>query len=206
MTAQYQPVRKTIAQIVDHSIKPQARLAGFKKTGLHFHGRNGELVHVITIQLSQYNFGATGGFSVNIGIAFDKLYALRRLPINPKPSAHTCHFHRRIEFFCSDAPDEWHISESTDFEEMTAQLARNFSSVLEALDGVNSISEFLARNWLKTGSDYGLLAQLRYVLGDIVAARQAIQRESEYFADRRGMSVPELIARYHLTLLASDGV
>ncbi|HLY27529.1 MAG TPA: DUF4304 domain-containing protein [Aggregatilineales bacterium] len=194
---QYHSVREIATDIVGKSIKPMAREAGFKKVAFNFYRRIGDLIQVVNIQLNRWNVGTTGGFYVNVGISFDKLRELARRPIDEKPRGWDWDFSRRMEHFCLEAPQEWLIDKNTDVEATAAVLSADFKIILHKLDEITSIQAFIESDLAGVGSGYGLLAKLFYVLDDMPASRHWLQRESAFFADRRGASIPELIERYH---------
>jgi hypothetical protein len=195
------PVRETVAQLIGTSIKPLARSAGFKKVGFNFYRRRGDLIQVVNIQLSQYNYLDVGGFFVNIGIAFDQLRELEGRSIEPNPREYSCHFRRRIRDFCPNAPDMWGIDANINLLHLNDTLTVGFQRVLSELDPIASIPSFLSRNLLRGGSEYGILARLQYVSGNMDEAWQALQTEAACFVDRRGMSLQNLVDRYHLEQL-----
>lgn len=199
-------VRQIVTDLVGRSIKPLAQSSGFKKRGLNFHRRRGDLLQVLNLQLSTFNRAATGGFYINIGIAFDRLMEHDGQAINERLPEYECHFRRRIRDFCPDAPDKWVIDEGTDQQVITNLLAEDFKTVLQELDSITSIPTFLSRSLLHPGTDYGLLARLHYVSGNLSGAWQALGLEAEFFADRQGMSIEHLIGRYHLSQLKTPKI
>jgi hypothetical protein len=59
--------------------------------------------------------------------------------------------------------------------------------------------------WLRVGADLITRAKLRYVGGDYEVALADLRAASEFFSDRRGMSLGELIARCRMSGLGPGG-
>lgn len=62
------------------------KLKDFKKIGNHFHRHEGDIIHCIHFQSSQWNSGATGQFTVNLIITSEPLYKIwtgKSMPKNP---------------------------------------------------------------------------------------------------------------------------
>lgn len=100
------------------------------------------------------------------------------------------------------APARWEVSAITDLEAAAARLSGAIPLLLVDLNGITSIETFLSRAWLKIGADLITRAKLHHLSGDREAALVDLRRASEYFSDRRGMSLDELIARTGMIGLA----
>jgi hypothetical protein len=204
MGQQYQTAKVIITEIVDKSLRPLARSAGFTKSHFNFHRRRGEVVQVMNVQLSQWNFAADGGFFINIGIALDRLCELDGETIQEKPSEVMCHFRPRIAFFCPGAPDQWRISALTNTDEMADRLSTCCVGAIAALDTIDSVSSLLAQAWFRPGADYLLQARLHYVLNQDAEALHYVQLAADFFSDRQNSTVPAIIKRLHLARLDLD--
>ena len=197
--------RDSVNRIIGAGLQGAARTAGFRKTGLNFHRRRGEVVHVLNVQLSRYNHGHDGAFYVNVGLAFDRLWILADRPIPERPPEVQCHFRRRLESLTAGVPPSWQVSATTDTEQVGRALAAGVAQLVGQLDRVDAIPPFLALGWLGAGADYGLSARLHYALGGLEAAERYLRLEAAYFAGRRGASFEELARRYRLTRLREPG-
>jgi hypothetical protein len=190
-----------VKQIVALGITPKAREAGFRKSTFSFYRRRGSVVHVVNVQLSHGNFADQGAFYVNVGLDFDELRVLDKKPISEKPKEYECDLRRRLEHLASDAPSIWNVDSQTDISYIASKLGDHFTKLVALLDPIDSVSAFLEQQWEGTGSHYGLLARMHYVLGDMNKARKLVRKEAAFFRDRPGMSVQNLISRYGMISL-----
>jgi hypothetical protein len=198
----YQRVGKTIKQIVDASIKPLAKSAGFRKKHYTFFRRRESLLQVVNVQSSIYNFGVSGGFFINTGIAVDALRLMEGKPIVEELKEYECHLRHRIEDYFPSAPQEWKITPTTDMTAMINLLREAFKVVIDEFNAINSIEDIISRNKWGRGSDYILLARLHYAIDQLDKSREYLQLAADFFHDRPGVSVSRYIERYHLHKLA----
>jgi hypothetical protein len=197
--------RDLIGLLIGKGTAPLLKEAGFRKSGLRFDRHLGQVVQVIEFQLSQANFADTGRFYVNVGLGFDGLWNLEGRSRPPRPKAHECQVSKRLEEVRPEAPAHWDVSASTDLDALSGDLSGSVSGLLGELDGITSIGAMLEAGWLRIGADLITRAKLRYVGGDHKAALSDLRSASEFFSDRRGMSLGELIGRSGLTGLAPGG-
>jgi len=193
--------RDTVKQIVALEITPKARDAGFRKSAFSFCRRRGSVVHVVNVQLSHGNFADQGAFYVNVGLNFDELRVLDKKPISKVPKEYECDLRRRLEDLASDAPSKWKVDSQTEISDIASRLGDYFTKIVVLLDPIDSVSAFLEQQWEGTGTHYGLLARMHYVLGDMNEARRLVYKEATFFKDRQGMSVQHLISRYGMISL-----
>ena len=189
-----------IRRVVHFGLKPLARTCGFRKSGLYFHRRLGEVVQVLHIQLSQSNFGSEGSFYVNIGLAFDRLWQAAARPVPEQPKEYECHFRRRLGELVEE-PSRWSVSELTDRAEMGRTLARCIEPVIAEMDRIDSVAGFVGHPWMAGGDDPLLLARLYDSLCDAEAALECVQRAVATIGAGR-WTVPGLIGQLHLGTLA----
>jgi hypothetical protein len=166
--------RDTVKQIVALGITPKAREAGFRKSAFSFHRHCGSAVHVVNVQLSHGNFADQGAFYVNVGLSFDELRVLEKKPISEKPRECECDLRQRLEHLMSDAPFIWDVDSQTEVSDIASRLGDYFTKVVALLDPIDSVSAFLGQQWEGTGTHYGLLARMHYVLGDMNGARRLV--------------------------------
>jgi hypothetical protein len=193
--------RDIVKQIVALGIVPKARDTGFRKSAFSFYRRRGSVVHVVNMQLSHGNFADQGAFYVNISLNFDELRILDKRPISEKPKEYECDLRRRLEDLASDAPSIWNVDSQTEISDIASRLGDYFTKIVVLLDPIDSVSAFLEQQWEGTGTHYGLLARMHYVLGDMNEARRLVYKEATFFKDRQGMSVQHLISRYGMISL-----
>jgi hypothetical protein len=193
--------RELIGDAIGRAVAPLLKGAGFRKAGLRFHRVAGQAVLVIEFQLSQANFADTGRFYVNIGIGIDALWELEGRPRPARPKAHDCQVCKRMEEVAPGAPSRWDVSASTDLDALAGRLSASISSLLAELEGITSIEALLDKGWLEIGADLITRSRLHYVSGNHEAALADLREAAGFFADRRGMSLGELIRRNRMTEL-----
>jgi hypothetical protein len=197
--------RDLISLVVKEGTAPLLKEAGFLKAGFRFHRRLGGVVQVIEFQLSQANFADTGRFYMNVALGFDGLWDLAGVPRPARPKAHECQVSQRLEEVRPGAHAPWDVSASTDLDVLAEDLRGSVSGLLEDLDGITSVQAMLRPGWLRVGADLITRAQLWYVSGDKRAALADLRAASEFFSDRRGMSLGELIVRCRMSGLDPSG-
>jgi hypothetical protein len=198
-----QRARDLIGAVVARGVAPLLKGSGFRKARpLRFQRLTGEVVQAIDFQLSQANFADTGEFFVNVALGVGRLWDLEGRPRPDRPKPHECHVRKRLEEVVPGAPSGWGVSASTDLDALAGRLSDSITSLLMDLDEITSIEALLSKGWLKVGADLITRAQLRYVSGDHEAALADLREVSEFFSDRRGMSLVELIQRHGMTELS----
>jgi uncharacterized protein DUF4304 len=173
-----------IARLVAVGITPLLRPAGFRKAGFSFHRHLGEVVQVLNVQLSDSNLGERGRFYINVGLNFDRVCLLEGKPINSKPKEYECQLRRRLEQLIHNIHARWEFESEAQSDLLAEPLHSACEQLLVLLNQIDSIEHFLPLNWLQSGSDLGLRAQLHYILGDQAAAIQALQQEQAFFRTR----------------------
>ncbi|MHC5537140.1 DUF4304 domain-containing protein [Singulisphaera rosea] len=191
-----------IVDAIGRAVVPLLKDAGFRKTGLRFQRAMGGIVQVIDFQLSQSNFADTGRFYVNVALGFDLLWGLEAKPRPVRPKPHECQVSKRMEELVAGTPDRWDVSASTEIDKLAERLSVSISTLLIDLNGITSIGSLLGKGWQEIGADLITRSRLHYVTGDYEAALADLRRASEFFSDRRGMSLRELIRRNGMSELA----
>jgi uncharacterized protein DUF4304 len=211
----------SIANVVRRNIAPLMQSAGFTQRYESFYRRNGTTYQVVEIQRSmESSFAGPKMFYVNIGIAFDDLRILYGKPAIFQPTIAECDFHGRLSDLVPGSPIVWAIKGSGILDnflskvytsslpqppfdvqdELSAgqRLARDIRQVLDQLDKIHSSHSFMQSLWNNAPGTDVLGIILRYVDGDLDGSWQELQRVSKKFADREGMSIPNLIDRLRL--------
>jgi Domain of unknown function (DUF4304) len=179
--------REAIDHLVKGSILPHAKAAGFKKSGLGFYRDTSSLIQVVNFQVST---GGDGRFYVNVGLLFGDLH----LPRSERPKEHECDYRKRMEHLIASAPAAWEVGKLA-----PNHLEECFKLLIQLLDGVRTSAEFL--NSPLSAGELEVCARLHYALGNYTASLDALRGLAEKFADRRGMSLDELIVRLKLDRL-----
>ncbi len=168
--------KDAITLIVSNSVAPLVKDAQFKKSHFNFHRRLGTVVQVINIQLSQFNQADEGSFYVNVAFAFDELRKHENRLILEKPEEYECDMRRRLEHLLSDTPFIWNVSLESDLDELANGLARRIKKLLEYLNKIDSLSNFLTtaleEEWFAAPGEYDLMARMYDAVGKKDAAQK----------------------------------
>lgn len=117
-------IGKVIDLVISQAVTPIMRSDGYRKTGRTFHLAEPDHIRVVNVQASQWNFGVTGRFTVNLGVYFrpvEALLASRPLPGLPKE--YQCTLRARIGSLMPDDVDWWEITTSTDIDDLAQTVA-----------------------------------------------------------------------------------
>jgi hypothetical protein len=188
-------------QLLEISVVPLAKDAGFSKSGLTFHRRTTDSTQVINFQLSRGNTSQECRFYVNVGIAFDALFVLANKSIPKKPKEYECHFRQRLEKLVDGIPPIWRVTTETDIKELSDFLSESLEVAIRMLESISSITDFSKHSWFNIPSAPSLPFLIFYALAEYEAAWQEVQDVSKRFSDRRGMTESDLINRYNLEAL-----
>lgn len=197
--------RDLIQEVATRGAAPGFKAVGFRKAGLRFARRLGGVDQVVEFQLSAYNFADEGRFFINVGLAFDELWALDGEARPERLPASRCHLSLRIADYVPGAPHKWDVSAATDRDALAAELAGHVAALVAELDRLGSIPAALGLPILGQFAGLILRARLRYATGDRTGALADLQAAADAFADRQGMSVAALIERHGLVGLADSG-
>jgi hypothetical protein len=198
--------REVVGRVVDLGLKPLGKRCGFRKSGLNFYRRLGEVVQVIHVE-DHTKFGST--FLVCVALAFDGLWRDKGLPIPERPKPYLCHFGAHMDHLAPEAglPRVWNLPTPDGCEEMGRLLARGAELVVAEMDRIDSAAAFLRHPWLGGGKahllDALLAARLHLSLGDRRAALEILRvvgpRAFGIFP-----TVAEALENYGLAALADE--
>ena len=191
--------RERILQILSNSVTPALQQAGFRKSVLDYHRKQGEVIQTIQFQLSASNFYDRGYFNVNVGLCFDPVSRLENKPVVDMPKEFQCHYRRRLNELIRGVPDRWDVSDEVDDAEVAAALQSAVTRLLELLAGIDSVKGFLALGWLKEGADLGLRAQMYYLQGDTAAALRDLR--APFFRSRPNWDLDSWLEQRGLSAL-----
>lgn len=185
--------RRQVTALVTAHIAPLMKTAGFRKRGLVFERKRGEVTQLVTIQLSS---GGDGTFMVNIGLVFDAIKALRNGTGGVVIGGKVVDFSTRLA--TKRLPKVWTVTSASAGTQVAAALAkalRRLDSIDDAPSALDGLDSELAKGFHKV-----LRAQLKYTTGDKKGARADLAATAAEFSDRRGCSVEELAKRARLKL------
>jgi hypothetical protein len=194
----------TLTSTVSAAMKPLAASGGYKKDKLNYRRRRGDTLQIVNFQLSQGNSADEARCYVNIGVAFDAIYALTADRPPDVLEEHQAHHRARIEDLVKGAPPHWTVSASTDTVSLGAELGAALTTATAWLDAIDGPAAMLARAPLDVGAENYLRAQLHAALGDRDAALAAVRAGVAFFADR-GATVEKALAQLRLQSLARGG-
>jgi hypothetical protein len=194
MPATKSPAEEILKRVIDEAFVAVLKPRGFKRTAHNFHRRQGEVVQVVNVQLSQGSTWFEKDFYVNVGLAFDDICRLKNQEIDERPKEYQCDARGtrgRLEEFLRTAPDRWEISNSTDLKDTISALREWIEELATGLDSITSASSYRKHEWFRRHEvPTGVCAQILYLVGEMEAAKDEVQALCTFFADRRTISVP----------------
>jgi Domain of unknown function (DUF4304) len=189
-----------VRKVVVASLKGLMKAAGFKKSGLRFYRRHGSTTQVLEVQLSHGSSFSSARFYVNVGVSVD-LPQKREAPATDKLKSHECDWSSRLEELAEGAPARWELDEGSDLDQLCARLHSAVETALETLAAIDSADALMASGLLDQGARRQVRAQILYAQGDDHGALAELRYLESFFSNRKGMSVPELVARLGMTRL-----
>ena len=104
-------------------IGPALRQRGFAKSASNFHRRGPAGWGVINFQKSQFGSRLETRFTINLGVALDRLTAARGGDPRKKPPEHQCLWRSRIAAAVGDLSDRWwDLDHETDLTKLAAEI------------------------------------------------------------------------------------
>jgi Domain of unknown function (DUF4304) len=191
--------KEIIASIVSLSLAPALKTEGFRKKRFHFTRRHGRTDQEIKLELSSWNYGSNGSFTVSIGVTFDEM----RTDADDLKSTIRA---RQNDFFCSldqlvpSSPQQFTVDGEIPLQQASDRLtALIIDGVVSPLNLVHSLADFEATGWAGM-MPWAFPARFAYFLGRDEEAARLVAEEATFFADR-GITEDWLIERYELSRL-----
>ena len=179
--------REIIDAILDQSLRGTLKKHGFKKSGRRFSRRLGLTEQVIWVELSSWNQGPEGSFSMWVSVKFDEMEA---------DSPHS-DFFSRIDGVTSLAPPSFEVNAGIPLERAADRLdAIIREGVITPLNSVECLADFELLEWAEA-MPWSFAPRMAYHLGRDAEAASLIAQEASFFADR-GVTEDELVDRYRL--------
>jgi len=124
-------ISKKIDEVIGTRVAPLLKNAGFKKKARNFHREHEDRVELINIQASQFNDGAEGKLTVNIGVYFPAITEITEAPpVKGMPKEYNCTIRKRIGSLSTEKQDTWwSVGPDTDLNEVAVDLAQKVESV-----------------------------------------------------------------------------
>jgi hypothetical protein len=127
-------------------VGPELRKRGFTKNGSTFHRRTPESWEILNFQKSQWGSRLETSFTINLGVALDRLTVVRGGDPSRKPPENWCHWRSRIGRLLEDQEDHWWTLDlETDLPELTAEIVPLLvDRALPLLEACSTEAGFLA--------------------------------------------------------------
>jgi len=184
--------KEIITSIVSLSLAPALKAERFRKKRFHFTRRHGRTGQEIRLELSSWNYGSNGSFTVWVGVAFDEM---RTNPDDPRAGQN--------DFFCTldqlipSSPRQFTVNEEIPLQQASERLTELIlDGAVAHLNLVNSLADFEKTGWAEI-MPWAFPARFAYFLGRDEEAARLVAEEAKFFADR-GVTENELVERYEL--------
>jgi hypothetical protein len=201
------PERAAILRLISSAVVPITRPAGFRKSGQRFHRRLGEAV-----QLIGFRMGGAGDreFGGDIGLSFDSMCRLARLPVLEKLSEYECGDRGTrggLESFVPSAPAMWAVRVRGDNSAVTRSIQRCVADAIAEFDQIDGIRAYAGHRWFSRGGwPAPERASVLYLLGRLDEAAREIEALAAVYHDRQNACRAEWwVKRLHLTRLRVSG-
>lgn len=124
-------ISKRIDEIVKVRLAPLLKAHGFKKKARNFYRECEDRVELINVQASQFNAGAEGQFTVNVGVYFPAISEITDAPpVKGIPKEYDCTARERIGFLSSENKDTWwSVDNNVDLNKIGNDLASSVETL-----------------------------------------------------------------------------
>ena len=148
------------------------------------------------MQLSTFNWGPTGSFTVDVALQFDEMWCEPepRLSLSKGGEAD---FFSWIDLLVPGTPRSFDVNQTIPIEAASERLATwVMEGVVAPLDSVESLADFEATGW-KDVMPWSFPTRFAYHMGRDDEAARLVRVEADFFADR-GATEDDIIDRYRL--------
>ena len=145
-------ISKKIDEIIKAGIAPLLKAHGFKKKARNFYRSFDDRIDVINVQASQYNEGAKGRFTINLGVYFPAIAEITEaIPVKGMPKEYNCTVRERIGGVLDNRQDIWwSVDETTNLNEVSIELATKVEGFclpwLESMASLDNVKNYVARS------------------------------------------------------------
>lgn len=127
-------------------------------------------------------------FYVNVGLAFDEVCELTKMPILDKPKEYECDdrgTRDRLDALLPEFDEDWRVGSGADIESVARRLRAAMTALVADLDQVDGPARYRMHRWFNRFRPKQENAQIFYLLGDAAAARREVADLAKLFADRQ---------------------
>ncbi len=151
-------ISKRIDAIIRGNLAPLLKERGFRKKARNFYRQHDDRVELINVQASQWNEGAEGQFTVNVGVYYPAISEITDAPsVKGMPKEYDCTVRQRIGLISEDRKDTWWSLNATSDD---GQIAKDVAKKVE----------MLCLPWLESMSNLDEVKALAAINRPLVAA------------------------------------
>ncbi|RDZ26010.1 DUF4304 domain-containing protein [Lysobacter silvisoli] len=181
--------REIIQAIAKFELAPALKAEGFKKSNLTFTRRRGLTTQIIKFELSSWNLGPRGFFTVDVLVRFDEMTPPGESP-GPYPQ-----FFASLDQLLTDVPRSFEVNADTPVPQASARLTQwIMDGVVAPLNRVNTLVEFESTGWVQVPA-WAFPALYAYYVERYEEAERLVRKEAEFFKDR-GITWEGLVQKY----------
>jgi hypothetical protein len=128
-------------QLITEKVNPYLKSEGFKKKGLSFYKRTGDLIYLFNFQNSRGNSAEQATFYINCGIhstIVDKVLGAKE---KPEPKEYECYFRKRISALTNSSNDDFSIDKKTSIEKIATDVLKELATSIQFFNAINSTVE-----------------------------------------------------------------
>jgi hypothetical protein len=178
------PGRQLLNAVIAEAVTPLTRAVGFRKSGLNFHRRRGEVVQVLGFRVDPASTSDKKDFSADVGLAICKLAGVAILENVKEYQCDDRGTRGPLCEFISRAPGSWIVRASQPADKVRDSLSRNVTAVIEEMNEIEDVESFSRHRWFSRVEPAPVRASVFYLLGDLESALREVKALAEKFHDR----------------------
>ena len=135
--------------VIKNTVSPFLKKAGFKKNGLNYHRRQGNLCYIINFQNDTYNTHWRTRFYVNCGIHSYEVDDILQRPQKKDLKSDDCYFNKRIESITESFQQFYDLTEDSNIEDVIIYLMNDLQKLVKyynTIDTTETLMELLLVN------------------------------------------------------------
>lgn len=189
MSSSKSPVQTAFDNVVKTAVHANLKSGGFGKTGLNWHRRLGNAIHVVNIQMSAVCSWEVKRFYINVGVALDEICRHMNKPVLEKPKESECvsrGLRQRSSVLLSGSSEFWQLKERGELDSLGDELREVISALLVEIDKIRTVSHLVTHPWNEHNTD--TKAQAYYLTGDYKAAWATVEAKAEFFSREESLN------------------